>query len=107
MTGNGTMGKNPDDFIFPRDDGEPIRDFRKAVAWGRLLRRYSDLVRRNGTFTTRAIKDSSQRRIIHRFFELEKGISTRSMDVGEWPDGVYPCKRMVLSIDIKCPAVAS
>jgi len=76
-------------------------DVRKALAWGRLLRRYSDLVRRDGIFTTQAIKDSSQRRIIHRFFELEKGISTRSMDVGEWPDGVYPGKRMALSIDIQ------
>jgi hypothetical protein len=26
-----TIGKSPDDFIFTRDDGEPIRDFR--VAW--------------------------------------------------------------------------
>ena len=69
---------------------------RKAIAWGRLLRRYHKLVSRDGRFVTQAIKDSSHRRIIHLFFGQE-GINTRSLDVGEWPGGVYPGKRIVIS----------
>ena len=46
---------------------------------GRLLRRYTELVLRNGTFTTDYYSDSNDRRIIHRFFEKEKGINTRSI----------------------------
>jgi hypothetical protein len=57
-------------------------DVRKAVAWGRLLRRYAKLVQRNGTFTTSYYYGRNNRRIIHWFFEQEKGIGSRSMAEG-------------------------
>lgn len=69
-------------------------DVRKAVAWGRLLRRYSDLVRHNGTFSTSYYYDRNNRRIIHWFFEQEKGISSRSMV----EDAAKSAKRIVLSV---------
>jgi hypothetical protein len=72
----------------------PFYDVRKAVAWGRLLRRYVELVLRNGTFTTDYYSDSNDRRIIHCFFEQEKGISTRSMV----EDAAKCAKRIVISM---------
>jgi hypothetical protein len=69
-------------------------DVRKAVAWGRLLRRYTDLVRCNGTFTTSYYYDRNNRRIIHWFFEQEKGVNSRSMA----ENSAKSAKRIALSV---------
>jgi hypothetical protein len=72
----------------------PFYDVRKAVAWGRLLRRYIDVVARNGTLTTHHYSDSNDRRIIHCFFKEEKRICTRSMV----EDAAKSAKRIVISM---------